>query len=810
MKDLADIFEHLNLICSEDIQRSDKLNIGIQYINNPDGSIRWIWPSKLRRPLFLKFYSVTSIKSRIIVLMIKLVFLLRLQNWMFKKTQIVFRQTNEIPLIDYMKNNWALFTGTCGPNRKAIVFKETKKGNTFMKIGLNSNSKMLIRNEVSTINHLKTLAPNTSVYPTIMQSGESFVEISDISCGGKRKTSISSVHLNALKELYEESNQAYLIEDLPVWIKLKVDLEKLKSKEDNRIPKGLLKKVSFLIDSINSKAVIETSFCHGDFTPWNMFVKDDKLHVYDWELSKQEMPVGYDMLHFIIQKGILIERKPWIEIQIEINEILSSKTYDVLSTFKIKDAALYLKLYLISNIIFSLNVFNNQKDWHAQVHWSLNTWNDAVSSMLSNYVKHRSLLLMDLFDFLLNKPYAAIKFPNTFPEQLDDLSDADLCVDKTTSRAVCSYLKTHPTVLSCMVVNKSYMAVLELICYDGSRLFVDLIWELRRKSLVLMEVQPLIKNAVLNNFQIKIPQDEDLGRFICLFYNSNNAAVPAKYLKYTNTLKMSSKPIDQKVFQISKGDKLNRCALIQVLNKERVNRGVSKLRNGILYLKDLAKEAWIRPGLIITFSGVDGAGKSTIIENVKSKIEKTLRRRVVVIRHRPSILPILSVWTKGRKRAEHEATIRLPRQGKNSNFLSSLLRFSYYYIDYLIGQFVIYFKFCLRGYVVLYDRYYFDFINDSKRSNIELPSFLTRAGYNFLLKPNLNFFLYADTNLIRSRKKELDSKTIEKLTAKYKSLFKELNEKDPKRGYVLIENINLNKTISTILNRITDQNTCVI
>ena len=45
---------------------------------------------------------------------------------------------------------------------------------------------------------------------------------------------------------------------------------------------------------------------------------------------------------------------------------------------------------------------------------------------------------------------------------------------------------------------------------------------------------------------------------------------------------------------------------------------------------------------------------------------------------------------------------------------------------------------------MLYDRYYFDFINDGRRSNINLPARFTQALYAFDNKPKLNLFLYAD------------------------------------------------------------------
>ena len=227
----------------------------------------------------------------------------------------------------------------------------------------------------------------------------------------------------------------------------------------------------------------------------------------------------------------------------------------------------------------------------------------------------------------------------------------------------------------------------------------------------------------------------------------------------------------------------------------------SKFRNLLTYWADVFLSLFQHDGMVITFSGVDGAGKSTVIDMVKIIIEKKLRRKVVVIRHRPSILPILSAWVEGKAAAEKKAASTLPRQGKNKHWGSSLIRFSYYYTDYIIGQFVVYFKYVLRGYIVLYDRYYFDFINDSRRSNIQLPEFITKSGYKLLLKPDLNFFLYAAPELILSRKKELMASTIEQLTKKSLDLFERLNRDKAKSRYIPIENIVLEDTIESIIQR---------
>lgn len=43
---------------------------------------------------------------------------------------------------------------------------------------------------------------------------------------------------------------------------------------------------------------------HGDFTPWNMFVQDNHLFVFDWEYAKKTCPMGLDKCHFLVQSAI--------------------------------------------------------------------------------------------------------------------------------------------------------------------------------------------------------------------------------------------------------------------------------------------------------------------------------------------------------------------------------------------------------------------------------------------------------------------------------------------------------------------------
>jgi thymidylate kinase len=348
------------------------------------------------------------------------------------------------------------------------------------------------------------------------------------------------------------------------------------------------------------------------------------------------------------------------------------------------------------------------------------------------------------------------------------------------------------------------MATVQIILANKEVLNLDLIWQLKWKHLEMMSATDVLSRAQINRYGIKVMHPFDLVQYLGLFYGLNNTLIPGKYESYLNEETDMRSFLHSLIVTSAKLKDIPKELLRITIEQHPSNKGLYFIKNATNYMLDTIKSLFKPKGMIITFSGVDGAGKSTVIEHVRKEFDKKLRRNVVVLRHRPSVLPILSAWSKGKAKAEQDAASTLPRQGNNQSSLSSFLRFAYYFTDYLAGQFVVYTRHVLRGDIVLYDRYYFDFINDSVRSNIRLPESFLRAGYFFLLKPDFNFFLYADADTILSRKQELDKETITELTAKYLTLFNTLDSGKSSSGkYVPIENNNLEATINHIMNTTT-------
>ena len=341
-----------------------------------------------------------------------------------------------------------------------------------------------------------------------------------------------------------------------------------------------------------------------------------------------------------------------------------------------------------------------------------------------------------------------------------------------------------------------------------------LIHRFDRKGIIYMDVEEVLKKSEINLQGLKTTALHHQFEYVLLFYLLNHSEMPSRYVRYFTSLQKVEQSVlisyiaCKYVVHINNMDELipfhphQREKILQKIHRHPENQWSKMLVHKAQYIIDTIKEKVKPTDATITFSGVDGAGKSTILQLVKEQLEYKYHKRVKVLRHRPGILPILSSMKYGKSQAEKKASSSLPRKGTNSSFFSSMGRFLYYYMDYLIGQVYVFFRYQINGNVILYDRYYFDFIIDPRRSNISLkPSFL-RLGYSFVVKPEVNFFLYAPAQEILSRKQELSEEDIRTMTSDYQKLFKDLSGKYKEQAYLSINNTNLNTTIESVMKQI--------
>ncbi|MEL6864883.1 MAG: hypothetical protein AAFP19_10700 [Bacteroidota bacterium] len=423
----------------------------------------------------------------------------------------------------------------------------------------------------------------------------------------------------------------------------------------------------------------------------------------------------------------------------------------------------------------------------------------------------RQSTIQHLFKVLKNRPYVLLKHIDRSISDLAASADIDLLMGEREATELIQQIAQWSMVYKLKVIKKAHHWHCFLFLQNDHFLQIDLLFRFVRKEWQYLNEQAVLANAQPNEEGILTMSNKVLFEHLLLFNWLNEAAIGAKYAQYFDQL-LDGEQVDiLQYLNQSYGLQLkepaalfdyqaqNRHVLLRTLARQSANRPHRRLLRYAQYLKDTFAAWTSNRGLTISFSGVDGAGKSTVINEVRQRLEHIYRQKVVVLRHRPSVLPILSAYKYGREGASQRSAQRLPRQGNNKSSLSSWIRFMYYYVDYLFGQFYIFFRYTLWGYIILYDRYYFDFIVDGKRSNIQMDSYWPRQLYGLIFKPQLNYFLYAQPEVILQRKQEMPSQDIIQLTDDYKNLFKQLNQKEKNlKRYQAIENTELEKTLHHI------------
>lgn len=163
----------------------------------------------------------------------------------------------------------------------------------------------------------------------------------------------------------------------------------------------------------------------------------------------------------------------------------------------------------------------------------------------------------------------------------------------------------------------------------------------------------------------------------------------------------------------------------------------------------------------------DGTGKTTFIDGLNVKLAEmfvTDIEKMHVYHFRPTILPNLGAVgekaTAGKIKQDTDFTN--PHRNPPANPISSFVRMTYYWLDYLIGCSI-----CLRKDVQfdkfsIFDRYIYDFIVDPKRSRINLPLWLRKLYTRLVAQPHFVFILLCDAQTIYRRKQELTLEEIDR------------------------------------------------
>lgn len=313
------------------------------------------------------------------------------------------------------------------------------------------------------------------------------------------------------------------------------------------------------------------------------------------------------------------------------------------------------------------------------------------------------------------------------------------------------------------VLNREYdillLLVQNLVAYKSLK-------EQYRKKVQL--IYPKIKNRIDNN--LKSFWGEKLGYRIIKDLETNN---------FDNIISYSKD--------------LEKAALKRIFQQKTLKtiKNISRFLLGKFYRIIICPRKFWR---FIAVEAPDGTGKTTFIDALIEKMQfyyNSPKSRFCVHHFRPEMLPNLGAVGEKAGIAKQDKDFTNPHRAKTAGKISSLLRMTYYWFDYILG--VPYFlrKEVQYGHYTIFDRYIYDFLIDPKRSRINLPYSLRKLYSKFVIEPQIVFVLYADTDVIYKRKQELTKEEIERQLLEFKKL-----EKEGERFVFINANRSVNEMVS--------------
>lgn len=209
----------------------------------------------------------------------------------------------------------ALFTGTPGYLRKSTIQIMDDAGSIlgYCKIGDSPQTKSVLQNEAIMLRHVSSLAMGNAMIPALLHAEESDngnLHLIQSSC----KKHLSSAplvpddrHRDFLARIMHQTKIIGSFRESACYH----EVAKRLTDFTGNIGAGfypVIRDAFAWSSEVLHKGKVILHLAHRDFTPWNTFISNGRLFVFDWEFARPDWTPLTDAYHFILQKGILVDR----------------------------------------------------------------------------------------------------------------------------------------------------------------------------------------------------------------------------------------------------------------------------------------------------------------------------------------------------------------------------------------------------------------------------------------------------------------------------------------------------------------------
>jgi thymidylate kinase len=274
----------------------------------------------------LALYNAQTKKAKALKAFLKKPFIDKFGGILMKSASIVTtndfntRDKHDLILFEYLKKllklknlDFAISLGTPGPHRKPVIQINKREGVIagYAKVGWNEATNSLVKNEADTLQNLSVKSFDSFDTPSVLHTDRwhgRYVTILSTPEGNllPAPDALNCMYMNVVNDLVDLNILSMPIRESAFWANFLNRVKRVRN--------------SYYRNILEQKGIpwIETSLCnmplpfhtsHGDLAPWNAYIKDGKLFLYDWEYSRPDAPVGWDLFHFTTQTNFLLKKR---------------------------------------------------------------------------------------------------------------------------------------------------------------------------------------------------------------------------------------------------------------------------------------------------------------------------------------------------------------------------------------------------------------------------------------------------------------------------------------------------------------------
>lgn len=206
----------------------------------------------------------------------------------------------------------SLYLGAARANRKPVLQLLTPQGQPlgFAKIGVNPLTAALVHGEREALIRLGKAGLQDVMMPRVLHydewRGMNVLVISALPVWHRRRPLTKARLATAMKSVaYLGGVHREPLATSSYWHRLTGRL----AAADPSTAREMLEGALDVLAARTGSTELVLGCCHGDWTPWNMASTHTGLMVWDWERFTEGVPLGFDALHYSLQRNVLRARR---------------------------------------------------------------------------------------------------------------------------------------------------------------------------------------------------------------------------------------------------------------------------------------------------------------------------------------------------------------------------------------------------------------------------------------------------------------------------------------------------------------------